>query len=140
MKNIKYWFKQLFNMLLLFLGGKHKEETEAEKIYRLLSPIPKENWITSYFSDGYTRCCFIGHYQRLTSKDPNNYSLDNCSDLFITSPCKAREITRKFIMETYNRLEDGASVNNSKDINNYIEDNPKDRIMHLLKDMIKAGY
>lgn len=126
-------------MLLLFLGGKRKEETEAEKMYRLLNPIPKENWITDEFTDGKSKCCFIGHYQRLTSGNPESYSTFNCNDYGVRRSI-ARELTGEFIKKVYKLNRDGAAVNNWKDTNNYTEDNPKDRVMHLLKDMIKAGY
>lgn len=128
-------------MLLLFLGGKPKEETEAEKMYRLLNPIPKENWITNKFTDEMGKCCFIGHYSRLISKNPSDYSDENCNDWYdYKQRGNARNLTLRFLQSIGYTNHNGASVNNVNNINGYTEDNPKDRVMHLLKDMIKAGY
>lgn len=142
MKKLKYWIKSLFNMLLLFLGGKPKEETEAQKLYRLLSSIPKDEWIINKFTDEVGKCCFIGHYARLVSGNPGDYSTNNCSD-WLEYPEKglARNLTREFLISLgFGGGYSGADVNNINQINGYTEDNPKDRVMHLLKDMIKAGY
>lgn len=106
-------------------------------MHRLLSLIPQEDWIINNFTDGQGKCCFIGHYTRLTSYDPNDYSHDNCGDW---EASEARTLTRKFLKENHFVTGDGAMINNVNNINGYTEDNPKDRVMDLLKDMIKAGY
>lgn len=140
MKNLKYWLRQLFNMLLLFLGGKPRE-TAAQKMYRLLSPIPGENWMCDMFTDGKGKCCFIGHYQRLTHGNPDDYSTKNCTDWNSRAkPSLARSLTRRFLQDVLHIAYDGSDVNNRASVNGYTENNPKDRIMHLLQDMIKAGY
>lgn len=140
MKKLQYWLRQLFNMLLLFLGGKRKEETIAKKAYRLLSPVPAENWLERRFTNTEDKCCFMGHYQRLTSLDPNDYSNYNCCDFaHVQKTISLRETTRRFLWKKHKIACDGSDVNNEH-TNGYTEDNPKDRVMHLLQDMIKAGY
>ncbi len=113
----------------------------ATKAKELLSPIPKEDFIISAFSDGKGKCCAIGHLVRLQSEDPKDYVqfLGEGHNTPIYS--FARVYTRKFL-EKYHKVysRNLASVNNSDSINGYTEDNPKDRIMHLLDDMIEKGY
>lgn len=131
--------------------------TVAQKAKELLIGIPKEQWIIGSFTNGIDKCCAIGHYQRLTSGYCTNYSFDNCSDYnpyTSFNPDKEsvlRIISIRYFREVHN-IENMsiACVNNNGDgISNdryklhklgYIEDNPKDRVMHLLDDMIKAGY
>jgi hypothetical protein len=46
----------------------------------LLDAVPEENWICYYFTNEVDKCCAIGHYQRLTSSNPSDYSFANCDD------------------------------------------------------------
>jgi hypothetical protein len=111
-------------------------ETIAQEALRLLSPIPAEDFITDAYSNGVDKCCGIGHYQRL-KRNPNDYSLENCTDLFRGD---LRESTYKFIMEKHGLFYDLSSVNNCEDINGYTQPEIKDRVIALLEDMVKAGY
>lgn len=113
----------------------------ATKAKELLLPIPKEDFIAELFTDGSAKCCGIGHLQRLTSGNPNDYSTKNCSDhVDKAPPSPIRELTKVFMKKQYNIKAGFENINNEPTINGYTEDNPKDRVMHLLDDMIKAGY
>jgi hypothetical protein len=119
------------------------EETKtlAQEAFELLSPIPAENWIMGEFTDGVSKCCGIGHYMRLRSRNPDDYSRSNCDDFELVGNCDLRNISLKFLSEKYGtEYENLATVNNSGSVNGYKEDNPKDRVLHLLRDMIEAGY
>ena len=118
--------------------------TIAQKALELLEPIPASAWMTDDFTDGISKCCVVGHYTRLTSGDPNNFSKDNCSDYTnewgFTSPLRAA--SRKFL---WNRAISQHESTDITAINNlgygiYMERDIKDRVIHLLKDMAKAGY
>ena len=120
--------------------------TEAKE---LLNPIPKENFITKYFTDFVDCCCSIGHLVRLKSKNPSNFEFSNCHDLskLVSNPNAKEEVynfarikVKEFLNKKYSIDEDMALVNNTTDINGYNQDNPKDRVIHLLDDMIDAGY
>lgn len=117
------------------------KETVAQEALRLLTPIPKEDFITGLFTDGGGRCCAIGHIKRLQSDNPSDYSSDNCSDAF-TADIAIRTASTKYLKEVHNAnwLVSIASVNNNNDINGYTEPVIKDRVIHLLNDMIAAGY
>ncbi len=118
---------------------KPEELTIAQHALQLLEPIPKENWQTFEYTNNEGACCLLGHYNRLTSGNPNDYSDENCWDG--KGDKELRSATKKFLINTYQiNFVDGADVNNQNNINGYIEDNPKDRCIHLLQDMVKAGY
>lgn len=113
-----------------------KERLEiAEEALKLLSPIHYSKWMVYTFTNEKNKCCAIGHYQRLKSSNPENYSFANCED-FMSSPLR-------------NAFVEIASVNNNlvpltcrgKD-KEYIEKyskykTPKTRVIKYLKDQIK---
>ena len=125
---------------------------------KLLEPIPPTQFITSAFSIPHKQqCCAVGHLQRLTSKNPEDYSENNCRDfkggLFqeatpsrILAPDVfnfARITVQQFFEEKFSLPDtDLSDVNNSSKgyFGNYFEKDPKDRVIHLLNDMIADGY
>ena len=114
----------------------------------LLDPIPAKDFITNSFSDNNGKCCGIGHLIRLTSKNPDNYSPNNCSDRtykYGTGGVRifVRDKVDRFMKKEHNinLYGDGLSEINNRDCHNgYTQKKVKARIIHLLKDMIKAGY
>ena len=120
-----------------------EQETIAQKAKRLLSPIPKENWTDKHgYTDNISRCCFLGHWNRLNSGYPEDYSDRNCAFSVhtdeITKPIG--EYIKKVVPERYMGTYTVAAINDTDVVNGYTEDNPKDRCMHLLDDLIAAGY
>jgi hypothetical protein len=113
-------------------------ELTASKALELLKDIPEEDFITKTFTDGQGKCCAIGHLQRLTSQDPTDYSFRNCNEVIRVNPI--RKISEEYITKVHSTFADIASVNNEDTVNGYNEDTPKKRVLHLLEDMIKAGY
>jgi len=118
--------------------------TVAQKALELLEPIPASAWMTDDYSDGISKCCVVGHYTRLTSKEPNNFNPDNCSDYEpgtgFWSPL--RIASRKFM---YNKAISNSPDTDITSVNNnghgiYNERDTKERCIHFLKDMAKAGY
>ena len=104
----------------------------------LLLPIPKNDFLLHKFSDGWGKCCAIGHLVRLKSKDPLDYK-QWCGDGGEIENFVRKQV-RKYIRETHNESGCLAVVNNKNTINGYTQDNPKDRVIALLNDMIKDGY
>jgi hypothetical protein len=119
-----------------------ENETIAQKAYRLLYPIPAEQWCTNMYSNGKNSYCAIGHLNRLNALNPNDYPIDisirgwgyNSS---LSAAIKMFFEKQHNIKESFDLL---ASVNDAKDIAIYTEETPKDRVMHLLTDMIAAGF
>ena len=109
----------------------------------LLLPIPKDEFLTGKFTDYEGKCCAIGHLVRLKSKDPNNYD-QNLTDGKWGWACEvedfAREKVREYNGKKHDAYEDLAVVNNRPEVNGYTQDNPKDRVIALLNDMIADGY
>ena len=109
----------------------------------LLLPIPKNDFLLHKYSDDHGKCCAIGHLVRLKSEDPLNYK-QWCGDGDGISGAEVenfvRKQVRKYIRETHDERACLARVNNRNDINGYTQDNPKDRVIALLNDMIKDGY
>lgn len=115
------------------------KETLAQEALRLLIPIPEENFMAGTFTDGKGKCCAIGHIQRLQSIDPSDYSSANCSDFLVNQPI--RSASSKYLSDIHNiHGRNIASVNNGDNINGYTEPEIKDRVIHLLTDMVAAGY
>ena len=112
----------------------------------LLLPIPKDEFLTGKFTDYKGKCCAIGHLVRLKSKDPNNYdqNLTDGAGWYTNTECEvedfAREKVSEYNGEKHDQYEDLAAVNNRTEVNGYTQDNPKDRVMALLNDMIADGY
>ena len=125
----------------------------ATQAKELLSPIAKENFIKDEFTNGIGKCCAVGHLVRLTSDNPSDYSKENCSDLDFSGSLIGRiregaedvhDFVRtkvnKFLKEERDQDTNLAGVNNYSFFKGYHQDNPKDRVISLLDDMIKAGY
>lgn len=115
-------------------------ETIAQKALRLLSEVPEEDFIMGRFTDEVSKCCAIGHFVRLTSPNPTNFSFLNCSDNYSCSDKILRTISESFLQRKNISDKNIATVNDSTEINGYTEPGIKDRVIHLLKDMIEAGY
>jgi len=113
------------------------KETVAQEALRLLNAIPPSKWIKGDFSDDSSKCCAIGHYTRLKSKKPNNYSRINCHDGF---EGKLRKSSSDFLKEVHDINNNIAGVNNETSINGYTQKSVKARVIKCLKDMVKAGY
>jgi hypothetical protein len=111
---------------------------DAKQARELLLPIPKENFLLGKFTDDVGKCCAIGHLRRLTSKNPKDYSLRNCSVVYSGEVYDfSRRKVGEFVdlkYDTYNK--DLASINNTSSVNGYNQDNPKDRVIAVLDDMI----
>ena len=110
----------------------------------LLLPIPKDEFLTGKFTDYEGKCCAIGHLVRLKSEDPSNYDQELTDGRWCLDECEveifAREKVTEYNGEKHNQYEDLAAVNNRTEVNGYTQDNPKDRVIALLNDMIADGY
>lgn len=109
----------------------------AQKAYDLLKDIPKEKWITFQCTDERSKCCFLGHYKRLISENPNDYRYNNITGWENTDLNVA---IQKFLTKVHKIAARGHHVNDSIGVNGYSQDHAKDRCIALLKDMIKHGY
>ncbi len=119
---------------------KVKKETLAQKAYRLLSSVPKTQWRTKDYTDGKSKCCFAGHYVRLTSDNPEDFSDSNCSNN-TEELRQLHEDSIKFLEEKYGIEKNGfVSVNDYNTINGYTQKTIKYRNLKLLEEMIEAGY
>jgi hypothetical protein len=104
----------------------------------LLEPIPKDDFIVGDFTDSVGKCCGVGHLVRLKSKNPNDYT-QNCRDWNGRDGIEkfVRYDVKDFIKSKYGITHKNlADVNNNPYVNGYTQDNPKDRVMALLNDMI----
>ena len=113
--------------------------TEAKA---LLLPIPTNDFLLNRFSDYEGKCCAIGHLVRLRSNDPSDYD-QNLTDGKWGSECEVEDFARGKVREyngkKHDQYEDLAAVNNRTEVNGYTQDNPKDRVIALLNDMIADG-
>lgn len=120
--------------------------TTAQQIKDIIEPIPAELFQARYF--GYSqdnqdcdnngredngKSCFIGHIHRHFNPS-DKYAFGDLNGY------GARELTQKYLAEQYKIKANGATVNNFPYTNGYNEPEIKDRVMHLINDMIKDGY
>ena len=78
-----------------------KELTPSQKALKLLSSVPSKDFITGKFTDNVGKCCAIGHIERLTSNNSNNYTNLNCYDGSIGLGRKIRELRPDWFAERY---------------------------------------
>lgn len=118
--------------------------TSAKQIKEILAPIPKELfqiysygkslWGSNSGEEDNGKSCALGHIHRhFIPNDPRAVG-DRAG-------YGARQLTKQYLEEKYG-LEDVdiSDVNNDPEINGYTEPEIKDRVMHLIDDMIKDGY
>lgn len=122
-----------------------KKITNAQQIIDIIEPIPAEKFITDAWGNHEGESCLMGHIHRKLNKtgkilgiisinNPKDYHGDN-------NGYGARSLTRKFLKERHGLTDvTGIDVNDSPTINGYTEPVIKDRVMHMLKDMVEAGY
>ena len=113
-----------------------ENETVAALAFRLLKRVPSRDWLIDEFTDCKSKCCAIGHYTRLTSENPQDYNVSNCSDV---ARAGCRYPSLRYQSELYLYGDGVAGVNNGDDLR-YRQRTAKSRTMALLKDMMKAGY
>lgn len=108
-----------------------KKITKAQQIKDILAPIPAENFIVDTY-ELHGKYCALGHIHMALSGDEYGDRMG----------FGARKLTEKFLKEKHNtEMEECiAAVNNRPDVNGYTEPVIKDRVMHLVEDMIAAGY
>lgn len=114
----------------------------AQQALDLLSSIPADNFIEKTYANPVTKCCCTtGHLTRIRSKFPDNYSPQSCSYVLMndTEVDILVDTTREFL-GNYEGIKGSIISINDCCIGKYQEDNPKDRVIHLLTDMVAAGY
>lgn len=118
--------------------------TSAQQIKDIIEPIPSHKFIPGTFGYDNGSSCFLGHIHRHLNKtgkkllfipvnDPNNYFGDYHG-------YGAQELTRKFLKEKHGIYASAIAINDTSRINGYNEPVIKDRLMHMIDDMIEAGY
>jgi hypothetical protein len=123
------------------------EITKAQQIKDILEPIPEHMFMTDglyTYEDGEPRnsmlsyeptkdigkSCAVGHINRVIGKHPaiNIHGFG------------AIPLTQKFLVDRFGLQATLVTVNDSLFVNGYTDPSIKVRVMHLLDDMIKAGY
>lgn len=116
------------------MDGKIKRIESAAQMKAILEPIPAENFITNSYGYSSGKHCSLGHINTFITGDERMAGTD-CNGF------GAQVIVDKFLREKHS-ISNGhiVTVNDYNYVNGYNEDTPKERIMHLIEDMIKAGY
>ena len=110
-------------------------QTLAQRALDLLSPIPADQWTTKTYGFGPERPqkhCALGHLNLLAGSKLASISNENLSEFELS------DLTNRFL-KSKGLTGDIVSVNDTTDVPGYTEDNPKDRIIHLLSDMVAVG-
>lgn len=109
-----------------------------EKAIEVLGPIPANEWITGHFTNHHGVCCVIGHFTRLTSDAPTNYSIENCRDIGIDDTRDLRKAYHYLHSSSIYSGFDIADINNG-DNSEYQQDTPKERVMQALQDILEKA-
>jgi hypothetical protein len=105
-----------------------------------ISAIPSEDIIVNSFTDKKSKCCVVGHLTRLGSKNPNDYSQDNCTDWTSENDYEGlpiRQLSVRYFENKNGFYESLAGVNNGEN-SLYKQETPKERSLALLQDMLKT--
>ncbi len=127
-----------------------KKETICQEAHRLLKDIPENKWITGDYSNENHKCCAVGHYQRLKSKNTNDFDIftpgiNGRKLISATSNfCKKIGVRRMLGDQKSDIIDinDGYSIHvgNKRSNSKYDAMTPKQRVLLFLKDCIQAGY
>ena len=118
--------------------------TSAKQIKEILEPIPKELFQKGAYGNSLISdknfgtidngcSCALGHIHR-------HFNPDDPQAIGDQNGYGARQLTAKYLIEKHARICNIAHVNNSTGVNGYNEPEIKDRVMHLIDDMIRDGY
>lgn len=110
--------------------------TKAQQLKDIIEPIPAEAFCSGDYDNNRGQCCFIGHVNKALVGVADPYSQGEAN----TDGFGARQLTAKFLREVHGCYDDGAEVNNNPTVNGYTEPIIKDRLMHMINDMIEKGY
>lgn len=130
--------KNLIITLLLKLGiYKHVGPISVEDAIIIVKAAPKDKWTTGVIHNQ-GQSCFLGHLKR-AKKVKGTLSTGS---LLQISP-EIEEIDLKithFVNKKHNlAICHSFTINDSDEVNGYNEEHPKDRMLHVLNDMKKAG-
>lgn len=108
----------------------------AKYALKQLSTIPEDEFITTHFTNEKSKCCAIGHLVRLSSKDPKNYSVLNCSDAYIDyAACEWHSLRNLRINH-----DSIVTVNNNTFIDTkFKQKSIKERVLAFLNEYIKLN-
>ena len=81
----------------------------CKEAIQLLTPIKAVYWIPFKFTNTLDKCCVIGHWTRLKSQDPDDFSENNCVDYGYGGLRTAYKV----LSDSY--CADIAEINNSED-------------------------
>lgn len=119
-----------------------KKQTLATEARDLLASVPADEFIKWSFVN-LEKCCSIGHLVRLKSPNPNSYEQplrdDDLTD-WQRFAHKVRVASEEFISNKYHYYSTSIASVNNRPMLDYQEEGVKDRVLHLLDDMIAAGY
>lgn len=161
-------FDAEFEQLLAGTGVtvEQAKDSLAYEAMKLMKPLTNEQFMTDFYSNEEGKCCVIGHWRRLKSSNPNDFSMENCTEpqyLFGRMDCDLRMVSRNFFQKVHGIEASISEVNNlssttaperyrellpeakynkifSKLNEVYPQPEIKDRVMACLTDMVKAGF
>lgn len=118
-----------------------EEITVAKRALELIQGVNPEDFIEEVFTDKISKCCVIGHYCRLTSENPSDFSIDNCTrDGFGSWGRTDLQKAAKSFLKVRELPVDKIEEINNDATEEYPEATIKERVVHFLSDMVAAGY
>ena len=118
-----------------------KEQTICQKALAILEAIPSDKFIISFFRDSLnpTRGCTSGHILGVVSGNLSPLCPGLSSNEATSFDDKLRKVTTGYLrLKNPNGWGSYVLINN-RATKDYPQNNPKDRVIALLKDCVKAG-
>lgn len=110
--------------------------TIGQELLSIIENIDENLFCKDSFENEQGQRCVVGHYNKVKYNNPHQFSEHHKIDDPI------RKITAKFFAEKYNvvSINGIAWINNFDTFPPYTEVKIKDRVVHVIKDMVAAGY
>jgi len=115
--------------------------TIAQQALEMLNTLTPDELITHKYTNKVDKCCIMGHWLRIHSDDPKDYSIENCCrERYNMSTL--RGVSVQYFINVFKipgRYYDISTINNQP-TKYYPQDTPYERVKALLTDMVAAGY
>lgn len=126
-------------MRILRKLGFLKQENPIDYALKVVEATKPEEWTMGELSSGWGQSCFLGHIAKSYGK--NVKTMNTVEALNIPEIKEIDEKIIKYVEEKHDKLINHSyQINDNDDINGYREAHPRDRMLHVLRDMKRDGW
>jgi len=116
-----------------------KQENVVDHALKVVEATKPEEWTIYQISNEHGQCCFLGHIAKSYGKNVENMGTSNV--LLIPEVEKIDEKIVKYCEKKHNEhIAHSHNINDTLAVNGYNEEHPRDRMLHVLRDMKADGW